>query len=259
PLAESVFAYIDELSATSVEGYAQEQSLRAGEADRRRRELLALLLSGTADPPALGVAAGQAGWAVPEQVVVVLLAPGRAEGLSVRLGRTALVGLDGDLVVAVLPAPADGPARERLDARPRGRQAVVSPVRPVAAVGQALALARAARPLADAGLPRTDPLHVEEHLVPMLLRSAPDLVAQLCATRLAPLAGVRDSARDRLAETLLAWLQHRGERQRVAADLHVHPQTVGYRLGQLRELFGEALDDPEGRFELELALRARAG
>ncbi|MGZ6804912.1 MAG: helix-turn-helix domain-containing protein, partial [Nocardioidaceae bacterium] len=67
------------------------------------------------------------------------------------------------------------------------------------------------------------------------------------------------SARDRLAETLLAWLQHRGERQRVAADLHVHPQTVGYRLGQLRELFGEALDDPEGRFELELALRARAG
>jgi len=31
---------------------------------------------------------------------------------------------------------------------------------------------------------------------------------------------------------------------------------VGYRLGQLRELFGPALEDPQARFELELALRA---
>ncbi|MGH2714951.1 MAG: helix-turn-helix domain-containing protein, partial [Thermoleophilaceae bacterium] len=36
-----------------------------------------------------------------------------------------------------------------------------------------------------------------------------------------------------------------------------HPQTVRYRLARLRELFGERLDEPDGRFELELALRAR--
>ena len=30
-----------------------------------------------------------------------------------------------------------------------------------------------------------------------------------------------------------------------------------YRLTRLRELFGDALEDPEARFELELALRAR--
>jgi DNA-binding PucR family transcriptional regulator len=35
----------------------------------------------------------------------------------------------------------------------------------------------------------------------------------------------------------------------------VHPQTVRYRLRQLRELYGERLDDPEARFELALALR----
>jgi len=45
--------------------------------------------------------------------------------------------------------------------------------------------------------------------------------------------------------------------QAVAAELDVHPQTVRYRLRQLRELFGDALEDPEGRFELALALRAR--
>jgi DNA-binding PucR family transcriptional regulator len=41
--------------------------------------------------------------------------------------------------------------------------------------------------------------------------------------------------------------------------LHVHPQTVRYRLGQLRELFGDALDEPEQRFALMLALRLRRG
>ena len=48
-----------------------------------------------------------------------------------------------------------------------------------------------------------------------------------------------------------------GERGRVALTLHIHPQTVGYRLGQLRTLFGADLDDPDIRFELELTLRAR--
>jgi DNA-binding PucR family transcriptional regulator len=38
----------------------------------------------------------------------------------------------------------------------------------------------------------------------------------------------------------------------------VHPQTVRYRLARLREHFGDALDDPEARFELEVVLRARS-
>ena len=43
--------------------------------------------------------------------------------------------------------------------------------------------------------------------------------------------------------------------QAVAAELGVHPQTVRYRIRQLRELFGTRLEDPEARFELALALR----
>jgi hypothetical protein len=37
----------------------------------------------------------------------------------------------------------------------------------------------------------------------------------------------------------------------------VHPQTVRHRLRRLRERFGDALEDPEARWELSLALRAR--
>ena len=47
-------------------------------------------------------------------------------------------------------------------------------------------------------------------------------------------------------------------RAAIAAELGVHPQTVRYRLGRLRALFGNALEDPERRFALELALRAPA-
>jgi DNA-binding PucR family transcriptional regulator len=42
----------------------------------------------------------------------------------------------------------------------------------------------------------------------------------------------------------------------VAAELHVHPQTVRYRVARLRELLGQRLESAEGRFELEMALRA---
>ena len=48
-LAESIFAYIDVLSAESAEGYALEQSATAGEMERRRRRLVRLLVR---DPPA---------------------------------------------------------------------------------------------------------------------------------------------------------------------------------------------------------------
>jgi len=42
----------------------------------------------------------------------------------------------------------------------------------------------------------------------------------------------------------------------MADELEVHPQTARYRIARLKELFGEDLDDPDARFELELALRA---
>lgn len=37
-------------------------------------------------------------------------------------------------------------------------------------------------------------------------------------------------------------------------ELHIHPQTVRYRLRQLRELFGETRDDHDLRARLFLAL-----
>ncbi len=39
----------------------------------------------------------------------------------------------------------------------------------------------------------------------------------------------------------------------------MHAQTVRYRMGQLRELYGDRLDDPQVVLELLLALHPPAG
>ena len=76
-----------------------------------------------------------------------------------------------------------------------------------------------------------------------------------CASAaLAPLADVRPATAEKLEATLRSWLLHQGRREDVAADLFVHPQTVRYRMGQLRELYGDALDDPQTVLSLTLAL-----
>jgi hypothetical protein len=62
-----------------------------------------------------------------------------------------------------------------------------------------------------------------------------------------------------LSVTLLTWLAYAGARNAVAQALHVHPQTVRYRMAQLREIFGDALDDPERRTALQIVLRAAHG
>ena len=103
------------------------------------------------------------------------------------------------------------------------------------------------------------PLWVSEHLVELVLNSERSVVEDLAAQRLAPLDDLKAGQRERLAATLLCWLEHHGQRAAMAAELNIHEQTVGYRVNQLREVFGDRLNDPKSRFELELVLRAGFG
>ena len=131
-------------------------------------------------------------------------------------------------------------------------QAAWEPPRTLTAVLLHLSSARARR---ARSLPRTrgavDP---EARLGELVLTADPGALADLRASALAPLDALRPAARARLEETLRAWLLHHGRREQVAADLHVHPQTVRYRMGQVREAFGDALDDPRVVLDLTIAL-----
>jgi len=265
-LGEAMFAYIDEISAESVEGYAEAQSVAAGESQRRRRELLRLLAQ---DPPADGeairAAARAAGWPLPRLVAAVVIgAAESAEGaeqldaaataLARRLGSGAIGAATGGHAVVMLADP-NGPGRRRaLESALAGAHAAIGPA--VAWPETPLSLRRAAaafRLIAD-GLVVAD-----DHLPALLLAAEPALAADLARTRLAPLEDLAAGPRERLEATLRAWLDRPGQVQAIAATLAVHPQTVRYRLKQLRELFGARLEDPDARFELALALRAARG
>lgn len=259
-LGESLFAYIDELSAASAQGYAHEQSERAGEQQRLRGEIVEMMLRGDASDGAVSRSAAAVGWTLPDVVVVAVVPFPHVEGLRAALGPDALVTERGTDVVVVMPFTGGHARRGALDRALAGRLAIVGPRRPWQQAGESLALAGSA---ASHGLgagvegdPDAAPVWVEDHLAELIVRAEPLALADLARRRLAPFESLRPAVRERLAETLLAWLRHRGQRAPIAEELFVHPQTVGYRVNQLKELFGDALDDPQARFELELVLRA---
>jgi DNA-binding PucR family transcriptional regulator len=110
----------------------------------------------------------------------------------------------------------------------------------------------AAGRLSEDTLARTD-----DHLIALLLAANPRLTADLIARRLRALEEMAPGARERAIATLRAWLDAHGDVSAAAEMLHVHPQTVRYRLSGLREAIGDAaLDDPTARLELALALQA---
>ena len=156
---------------------------------------------------------------------------------------------------------------------PAGPLAAVGPAVPLSAAsgslrwaGQALALARRGLVRAAGDTPGAAPgaaagpaglVWCEDHLPTLVLLADADLAATLSREALAPLRPLSPAQADRLARTLLAWLESAGDANAAARRLQVHPQTIRYRLRQVTELFGAALTDPDDRFQLLLALRVR--
>ncbi len=89
-----------------------------------------------------------------------------------------------------------------------------------------------------------------------MLTADEEALADLRVRVLAPLAELRPTTAEKLTDTLRSWLLHHGRREDIADELFVHPQTVRYRMGQLRELYGDRLDDPATVLELTIALGA---
>jgi hypothetical protein len=254
-LAEAVFAYIDELSADSVEGYAQAQREQEGERQRRRRELLALLLR---DPPAdeadVRAAAQAAGWRLPRSTAPLAVRETDLARVGRRLSADALVAPIGGLGCALISGAI---RRGELERATQNVVAALGPSVPRRELGGSWALASAALRAVEAGAIQADGLlDAEEHLPELLLFQSGGVAKRLAERRLAPLAELTPAARARMEETALAFVQHGGNAAAMARALHLHPQTIRYRLGRLRELFGDELADPDARFELELALRA---
>lgn len=256
-LAEAIFVYGDDLATDVVEGYLRMQSDEAGERERRRRRLAAALLDPAGyDAAAATRAAELAGWPIPRELTVVALAAETPGSLAGRLDADVLVGADEEGGWLIVPDP-HGPGRaavldRALEDEPAAVGLTVAPV----LARQSLRWARMTLALAG----ETGSLvRAADHLSTVILLQDRELARAFADTRLSALDGLAAGERERLTETLAAWLDHQRRTPQIAEALHVHPQTVRYRIAKLRELLGDAIEDPDGRFELQLALRISSG
>ena len=254
-LAEGIFAYIDVLSSESAAGHAAEQSAAAGEAQLRRRQLVRMLVrEPPADAAAVRSAAASAEWSPPRSLAVVAISGDRRDLAVSRLPVGTISEDVGELACAIVADP-DGPGRraeiERAIIETGARAGLGTTVE----WGRAALSFQRARAALALGGERAGLIAAQENAGRLLLAADPSLAAELAASMLAPLQDLSPGSRARLRATLEAWLTQQGRLPQVADTLGIHTQTARYRLGRLRELFGGVLDDPDGRFWLELALR----
>lgn len=252
--AELVFAYIDRLSAASVAGHATELAT----SDRIRQRHLERLAQGLVAGESadfLIAAAERADWEPPPHLIAVVLgepqlaaAVGRLDPRTLQVSDAPGLGADG--VVLLVPDLGSG-SRSRLFDVLSDVPAVVGPSRPWTQVCSSFQRALRARRL---GIGAAHALDTEQYLPELVVGADLEALADLRAGVLAPIREQSPAVAERLRQTLRSWLLHQGRREDVAADLFIHPQTVRYRMAQLRELYGEQLKDPRTMLELTIAL-----
>jgi PucR C-terminal helix-turn-helix domain len=257
-LAEAIFAYIDELSADSADGYAEAQAEVENVRRRRRHELILLLIhEPVAEQAEVTATARAAAWTVPGRMAAAACSERDLGAVARRLPPETLATVVEGGGCLVLPDP-EGPGRaEALAAAAARSRLALGPAVEPAAMAESWRLAQALLRASDAGaVPASGLLRADEHLAGLLLFEGAALAARLAARRLEPLRGLTPKASERMRETALAHVRHGGNAVAMAAELQIHPQTARYRIARLRELLGDQLDDPDARFELELALRS---
>jgi hypothetical protein len=255
-LADAVFGFVNKLSFAAARGYVMEQVEDARTRERNREALAGLLLSGRASVAAVRSAATRAAWRVPETAAVALVDPDDDSSRQVidGLGPAALRFSGPARYGAIIPEPADTAGRLHLRRLLQGAHAVVGAVVPLDRLPRSAEIADIAARLRRSGVLHDDPVFADEHLDTIIACRDPMLLGALRNQVLAPLQDLPEATRDRLVETLCSWLRHQGDRMSMARDLRVHPQTVRYRMAQVREHLGEQLDDPGSRARLFLAL-----
>jgi hypothetical protein len=114
---------------------------------------------------------------------------------------------------------------------------------------------RQARLACAAATPHTAGLvRFDQEPVAVLLVSDPDISQSVARRILGPLLDLPDDDRAVIVETMRSWLASGGSTSTAATRLHLHRNTVRYRLRRLEELTGRSLANPLDLAELHVAL-----
>lgn len=262
--AADIWAVTDDLSAEVTEGY------RTMLADRARRDVqirsarLGTLLDGDAD--------------VAEQLwesAAVLKLPRNASFVVVTaespsLGAEALPGIEEilrrknvvsawrvdrdhqDGLIGLLPVYGVERLAGELKALAHGRVGVSSTFRRVDGAHDAH---RESRLAAASGSPgTTEVVRFEDRPLAVLLAGTPEGAHALALGVLGEVLDLPPGDRKVVLETARTWLAVAGSTSDAAGRLHIHRNTVRYRLRRLEELSGRDLAKPIGAAELHVAL-----
>jgi len=278
-LALSTSRFLDESAAAIVSEYLAESQRAIARTVAQRRQTLAALLAGEHVPDdravrTLGIDLSH------QHLAVVLWAgeqnppPGARAELEAAAGRAAaalrapghvVVQDEGDdtavlcWVSGPVPFPADYPGRlARALAAGEFRAAVGAPGQGAAGFRRSYLAARAAERAARQGLPGKVTAYRDADLI-ALLTAAPELAQRFVADHLGGLAARGDETLADLRATALCYLECGCSLVKTAAALHVHRNTVLYRLGSIERLLDRELGSDPLATHAALALAQRLG
>jgi len=257
PSVARLMEFVDRVSDAVTETYNEERGHLTSDDERRVHELFAgLQHTAPLDPRTIELA-HQIAFPVEDRYVPFAIAlvdsPAHAHaqlGAALRQ-RGVLAVTNGDRVSGLLPQNAD--------------PAVLEETHSLRAVGPATPRAELAPMLIDLRMlidvarhaGRDGDLRLEEFLPELLLARSPHLAAMLEGRVYGPLESAAEKGGADLLTTLEAFLEAALDRRAAADALHVHPNTLDYRLRRIEELTDLLFADPDAVMLMALAIRRR--
>jgi DNA-binding PucR family transcriptional regulator len=278
-LALATSRFLDESAAAIVSEYLAESQRAIARTVADQRRTLAALLAGehVADEAAartLGINLGHQHLAIvlwtreqsPPSGVRAELEAAASKATAALRAAGQFATHDGSDDTAMLcwisgpvPFPADYPARlSRALAAGEFRAALGTPAVGAAGFRRSYLAARDAERVARQGLPGKVTAYRDVDLI-ALLTADPERAQQFVADHLGKLAAQDDVTLADLRATALCYLESGCSLVKTAAALHVHRNTVLYRLGSVERLLGRELDERPLATHAALSLAQRLG
>jgi hypothetical protein len=257
PSVAWLMEYVDRVSDAVADAYNQERQHLVSDEERRNHELFEGLQHAAPLDPRTIELARLIDFPIEDRYLPFTMAmsngrPHAHAQLAAELRRRgALAVTSGDRVSGLLPPGADDATLNESHAL-----RAIGPPTPRAELGSMLADLRV---LVDIGrrAGREGDLRLEEFLPELLLARSPHLAAMLEQHVYGPLESAAGRGGADLLATLEAFLAAALDRRAAADALHVHPNTLDYRLRRIEELTGLVFADPDAVMLIALALRSR--
>ncbi len=251
--ADRVMSYIDLVSAVVTRRYLAHTASHTSESERHLRDLLGALASGEPLLPVDLEVADRVGFPLCDSyrpfVAVISGGPRRAHAqMAAHLRVAGLLALtEADRVIGLAPPDASPPPMA-----PPARMILGEPVER-AHLAEALDELRLLSAVAELD-GHSRPATIDEYLPELLLARSPR-AARLRRRIVEPLHEQGDRRGTDLVNTLETLLACRLDRRRAAAALHVHHNTLDYRVRRAEEIAGLDLSSPRDLVALWLALQ----